>query len=627
MNTSFFKKIPAKQWYIIGASVLGTCLIASTLTAVAFTIDTSSQTDTIGPGVLIYDVDVSNTTMARARELVTARTNTYAQSSVTVPIDDQTFTLKPADIGLTFEITKALEAAYLARPKGDAFTNFQTQVVAFMTPVVIPIEVTVNDAQLKASITNLAHASETPVKDVRIGVEKGKAQLYTDTAPGKKLDEEAAASVVKAALLEMKTETPRLTRNTTQATVKHTEALQTLSLIEKMLTRPLELRVHAKKESIAPALFGSWIVTHPNKEKLTIAIDAKKLGEYLVRFEKEFASQPREAKLQVEGNIVKSFTPPQNGTKLSNDKTATAILQALMARTSKTPAFTHASVATDAIKPTPTDPTVAQFGIIEKIGNATTNFAGSPNNRRVNIKTGAKHLHGILIKPGEEFSTIKNLGSIDAKGGYLQELVIKGKRTLPEYGGGLCQVSTTLFRSVMNAGLPITQRQNHSYRVPYYEKDGDGKNIGPGLDATVYSPNPDFKFTNDTGSHILIQTFVDGNRITFDLYGTHDGRKAVVDGPKTLSTTGAGAPIYVESPSLKPGEKKQLEKAHGGGSAIATYTVKYANGVEKKQVFKSIYKSWPAQYLIGAQKPTPIDQKSASPTLTDAAPVPVVAIP
>lgn len=624
MKTLLHKKISPKQWYLIGGGILGICLVASTLTAVAFTIDTSSQTDTIGPGVLIYDIDVSNATMARARELVTARTIAYAQSPIVVPIDERVFTLKPADTGIMFDITGALEAAYLARPKGDAFSNFQTQITAFMTPVTIPLAITINDTQLAASISHLANDSQDPIKDLRITVEKGKATLHTDTTSGKKIDEGAAIPIIRTALLEMKTETPRLSRVATQPTVSRLEADKTLHIVEQMLARPLELDANKKIQVIDPTLFGSWITTSPNKERLTIAIDTNKAGEYLARFEKEFARAPLEAKMQVEGTTVKNFTPPQNGTALSKEKTATSILQALISRTEKTPTFPRATIAVDSVKPVPTDPVVAQFGIIEKIGTATTNFIGSPSNRRVNIKAGATHLHGILIKPGEEFSTIKNLGSIDAKGGYLQELVIKGTRTLPEYGGGLCQVSTTLFRSVMNAGLPITQRQNHSYRVPYYEKDGDGKSIGPGLDATVYFPAPDFRFVNDTPRYILVQSSVDGNRITFNLYGTGDGRISVVDGPKTLSTTPAGNPIYAESPTLKPGETKQLEKAHGGGSAVATYTIKYPNGTEKKQVFKSIYKNWPAQFLVGAQKPIPIDQKFASPTLTDATPIPVL---
>ena len=247
-----------------------------------------------------------------------------------------------------------------------------------------------------------------------------------------------------------------------------------------------------------------------------------------------------------------------------------------------------------------TDGSAAELGIIELIGTATTPLTGSPQNRRYNIANGAKFLTGILIPPNEEFSTLKSLGTIDNSTGYLPELVIKGDRTIPEFGGGLCQVSTTLFRATLNAGLPITARQNHSYRVSYYEKDAAGNTIGPGLDATIYNPAPDFRFKNDTGHTVLIEGYVEGDLITFNFYGTRDGRSSAIDGPHLLSSSPAGEPIYAETDTLEPGVTKQIERAHAGGSATATYTVTYPDGSENKQVFESYYRPWPARYLVGA---------------------------
>jgi len=248
------------------------------------------------------------------------------------------------------------------------------------------------------------------------------------------------------------------------------------------------------------------------------------------------------------------------------------------------------------------DETAQELGIVELIGSAVTPFTSSPLNRIANIKNGAKFLTGILVKPGEEFSTLTALGRVDNTTGYLPELVIKGDRTVPEFGGGLCQVSTTLFRAVLNAGLPVLDRQNHSYRVSYYEKDGEGNRIGPGLDATIYSHKPDFRFLNDTGNSILIQGFVEGDRLTFELYGTRDGRTATVDGPKTLSSSAPGEPVYIETDALPEGETKQIERAHPGGSATATYRVRYPDGTAKEQVFKSYYRPWPEKYLIGKKR-------------------------
>ncbi|MFC1632784.1 VanW family protein [Patescibacteria group bacterium] len=159
------------------------------------------------------------------------------------------------------------------------------------------------------------------------------------------------------------------------------------------------------------------------------------------------------------------------------------------------------------------------LGITELIGRGTSDFSGSPANRRYNIAFGAEKYDGLLIAPGEEFSFNDHLGEVDANSGFLPELVIKGNKIIPEWGGGLCQVSTTAFRAAFWSGLDITERHNHSFVVSYYDYYGRA-----GADATIYIGAVDLKFINDTPSYVLIQTFVSGNTLTFEFYGTDDGR-------------------------------------------------------------------------------------------------------
>ena len=152
-----------------------------------------------------------------------------------------------------------------------------------------------------------------------------------------------------------------------------------------------------------------------------------------------------------------------------------------------------------------------------------TNFAGSPKNRVHNIKVGTARFNGLVIMPGEEFSFNTYLGNVDKENGYLPELVIKENVTTPEFGGGICQVSTTAFRAALAAGLKITERKNHSYPVSYYG--------APGFDATVYPPHPDLKFTNDTGYPVYIATKITGTRLIFDFSGTLGNRQTTINGP------------------------------------------------------------------------------------------------
>ncbi len=259
---------------------------------------------------------------------------------------------------------------------------------------------------------------------------------------------------------------------------------------------------------------------------------------------------------------------------------------------------------------------VNDLGIKEVIGTGHSNFSGSPTNRIKNIKNGASKLHGLLIKPDEEFSLIKALLPIDAENGYFTELVIKGNKTVPEYGGGLCQIGTTMFRAVLASGLPVLERQNHSYSVSYYLENGL-----PGTDATIYDPKPDFRFKNDTGHYILIQSRIEGSNIYFDFWGTKDGRKAERTKPKTWGLKVPPPTKIIETINLKPGEKKCTESSHNGISASFNYIVNYPTGDIVTTTFSSVYRPWQAVCLVGVsiieQNTTSTNQQSTTTTETE----------
>lgn len=164
------------------------------------------------------------------------------------------------------------------------------------------------------------------------------------------------------------------------------------------------------------------------------------------------------------------------------------------------------------------------------LATGQSSFAGSPRNRIHNIQVATKNFNGLVLLSGEQFSFNQYLGEVDEANGYLPELVIKENVTIPELGGGICQVSTTAFRAAMQAGLKINQRRNHAYPVQYYG--------APGYDATIYPPFTDVKFTNDTGAPVLIKTNIAGPKVTFEMWGTKNGREVTINGP---FTTGKGA--------------------------------------------------------------------------------------
>ena len=220
---------------------------------------------------------------------------------------------------------------------------------------------------------------------------------------------------------------------------------------------------------------------------------------------------------------------------------------------------------------------LAARGITQLIGVGYSTYKTSPINRIANVNHGFEKFNGTLLAQGEEFSFTTLMGPIDAAHGWLPELVIKGDETIPEYGGGMCQVSSTMFRAALYSGLPITARKNHSYAVSYYEYP-----YGYGLDATVYDPNPDLRFVNDTPGSLLIQGYTDGFDAYFVFYGTSDGRTVQMEGPYSYDYVGPPAAVTTYTDALAPGERELDEYGHTGFKVDWYRTVNYPQYTEEE---------------------------------------------
>lgn len=239
------------------------------------------------------------------------------------------------------------------------------------------------------------------------------------------------------------------------------------------------------------------------------------------------------------------------------------------------------------------DPELQKQGIREVVTVGESNFAGSPANRRHNIQVGLNKFNGHLIPQGEVFSFNEVLGPVDGKAGYLKELVIKGDKTEPDYGGGLCQISSTAYRGVWEYGFPIVDRKNHSYAVSYYEPVG--------TDATVYLPNPDMKFLNDSSGALLIQTHTENDKAYYIYYGTRDARQSEVYGPLISNRVGAPPDKFEVTPNLPPGVKRKVGDRHAGMSVTWYRTVTMPNADPVVEPVYSIYQARPLFYQVGAE--------------------------
>jgi vancomycin resistance protein YoaR len=236
-------------------------------------------------------------------------------------------------------------------------------------------------------------------------------------------------------------------------------------------------------------------------------------------------------------------------------------------------------------------------GITELVTLGESDFHGSTKNRIHNVTTGLNKFNGHLIEKDETFSFVKTLGPVDASTGYLKELTILGDKTVPDYGGGLCQVSSTAYRGVWEYGFPITQRKNHSYAVHYYAPQG--------TDATVYPPNVDIKFKNDSPGALLMQTMIDvpNMKAYFLYYGTRDARTSNIIGPFSWDFHGAPPPKTEETTEIPVGTRRKVGEAVNGMRTAWFRTVEQ-DGKETVQGTYSIYQARPLFYQIGVDRLT-----------------------
>lgn len=307
----------------------------------------------------------------------------------------------------------------------------------------------------------------------------------------------------------------------------------------------------------------------------------------------------QDALFQFSEGRVTMFRPSREGRSLNVAETRKQFEQLLSTVPTAQQQRFSVPLVVDTIPPSITTEQVNSFGIKELIGRGFSIFAGSIAGRVHNIVLAASRINGVLIKPGDTFSFNDTVGDISAATGYQSAYIIKDGRTVLGDGGGVCQVSTTLFRAALSAGLPIVERYAHAYRVHFYEEGG----FKPGLDATVYSPNYDLKIKNDTGNFILIQAKPDTRKqtLTFELYGTNDGRTAQILNHKIWDVTPAPPALYQDDPTLPPGVTKQVDWAAQGTKASFDYVVRRNGQILTEKTFFSNFRPWQAVFLRGPQ--------------------------
>jgi vancomycin resistance protein YoaR len=334
-------------------------------------------------------------------------------------------------------------------------------------------------------------------------------------------------------------------------------------------------------------------VAEPAGDSLDVSLDTAAIREKLVALADATEIAGDYPRVNWNGGSLNIFREGTPGLRLDEERSETLLLAALAA-----PADQRAlALPFREVPPAVTAANLDQLGIDELLSVGRSDFSGSAAYRVTNIQAGMNLLHGILLAPGEEFSFNNSIGAINEANGFVEGYAIIQNRTQLEWGGGICQDSTTMFRAAFWAGLPITERWGHSFYISWYDRYAfaDYGN-GPGMDATIFTGALDFKFLNDTGNWLLIQTYVDRSRALAEvrIYGTNDGRTVRLNGPEITDRVPAPSePRYVAEPSRPRGSMRQSDTARGGMTINFTRVVERDGQVIERRTFETKFKPWP----------------------------------
>ncbi len=298
---------------------------------------------------------------------------------------------------------------------------------------------------------------------------------------------------------------------------------------------------------------------------------------------------PGDIEIDATTQKVSRFELPTQGRQLNREQLARDLAAAALAGTDRVEAPMRYQQVTWL------NPLAEQLGIVARLARGSSQFTGSADYRIHNIDVGSAHVDGTLVMPGETLAFNAALGPITYDRGFIDGLVIIADSTLFAIGGGICQVSTTLFRAAFWAGLPVLERHKHLYRVYYYELGG----WPIGFDASIWQPDLDMRFVNDTPGAILITRRYDRVRQTldFELWGTPDGRIVEMTGAMVSAWTDQPADEWVIRPDLPDGEIDQTE--YGARGAYASIDRRVNQGEEEvNDAFHSSFAAWPNRYMI-----------------------------
>ncbi len=562
-----------------------------------------AHTARIYSGVQVAGIDLSKLSLGDATSKLNSSLSYPHTGQLLLTDGDNKWFFPPEALGYSNNPIRSADQAFQVGRQGSFFDRLSQKLAAASNGINLDPVVTYDQSLAYQVLQGIAQQIDRPVLEAGIELE-GTQVRVTEGQVGRQLDITASLQALEAVMLQQNDGLIPLVVNETQPQVMEVSA--SAELARQILAQPLILEAPGKdgelQWELVPEDLAKLLIIQAapagSAQSYEISLNAPALTSYLNSIAPSIYLAPRNARMffNEERGELELTHAAVIGRSLDVDASVKLI-------TEKLTEGTHAVslVTQDELPLVTDDTTAASLGISHLVHSETTFFYGSEPARVQNIQASSQSFNGVLVPPNSVFSMADYLTDISLENGYAEALIIVGDQTVKGIGGGICQVSTTLFRAAFFAGYPIVERHAHAYRVYYYEQRSNGGNDPQlaGLDASVFVPLVDFKFRNDSDYWILMQTEMSDYSLTWKFYSTYDGR--TVD----WSTTGATDivsppdPIYRENAELSEGQIRQIDWAVPGADVRVTRTVYRDGEVIASDLIATHFVAWPDAFEYG----------------------------
>jgi vancomycin resistance protein YoaR len=598
MLRALFRPLP----FLIAALIM---LIAAPVAAVAW--HQRQHEGRVFSGVFLNGVNIGAKTPEEVFTVAQQQTASLGAITLRLKAGDQSYDFKPAEFGTAFDPAATARIAMQIGRDGDWQTQLRDRAEVYWRGVDIGPFMRMDNGAATRRIAQIASDVDRPAIDAKLNIDFANGTASESPSQiGRSLDQDMSVRLVEAAIRARESREIVLPMQSLPPKIQTVGPAATE--IQRLIGSDLIVMVPTWDKTGAQAAPVEAFRVSKAELASYVSIDTAADGTPTASFRREsfrtrieplsrvITATTENARFVFDDATatLKPISPSRTGRAIDVDATLQAIETAARSDSNRT-----VVVAVKTVEPAvPDTAQAAQLGITRLITQATTFFKGSSAARIQNVKVAAERFHGVVIPPGEMFSFNQFLGNVSAEEGFAEGLIIVGNRTEKGVGGGVCQVSTTVFQAALRAGFPIFERYPHGYRVSYYERG-----MGAGYDAAVFTPWADLKFRNDTTGHLLIESYYDPAKVTltFKFYGTPDGRQVSIGKSQIGSPVPHAADLYEPDPDgeLKEGQVKQVEFAVNGATISFGRTVTRGGETLIDETITSKYVPWRNVFRFG----------------------------